>query len=167
LSDDEDGQRLQRLADREDLRDLVLRYCLALDDRDWGALQGLFAAHARFAGGQGPQEILARLREGREAHGRTIHAPTGQLVQFQSPTNASGVVFTLGLLNAGGKTTATAMRYEDAYVREDGRWLFARRRVHTQFALPWADMAQAMTDAFPVRWPGTSPAPAAVFRVEA
>jgi hypothetical protein len=167
LGDDEDRQRLQRLADREDLRDLVLRYCLALDDRDWGTLRGLFAADARFAGGQGPQEILARLRAGREAHGRTIHAPTGQIVQFQSPANASGLVITLSLLNAGGKTTAAAMRYEDAYVREDGRWLFARRRVHTQFALPWADMAQAMTDAFPVRWPGTSPAPAAVFRVEA
>ena len=155
--------RLQRLVDREDLRDLALRYCLALDDRDWQTMAGLFATEAGFAGARGPEAIITRLRAGREAHGRTIHTPTGQLVQFESPTDASGIVLTLALLDTGGQTTAAAMRCEDSYIREDGRWLFARRRVHYQFALGWADMARAMTDEFPVRWPGTPAAPAAIF----
>jgi hypothetical protein len=159
----DDDLRLQRLLDREDLRDLALRYCLALDDRDWHAMGGLFATEARFAGARGPEAIITRLRAGREAHGRTIHTPTGQIVQFESPTEASGIVLTLALLDTGGQTTAAAMRYDDAYTREDGRWLFARRRVHYQFALEWADMAQAMTGELPVRWPGVPAAPAAIF----
>jgi hypothetical protein len=159
----DDDLRLQRLLDREDLRDLALRYCLALDDRDWQAMEGLFATEARFAGARGPGAIIACLRAGRAAHGRTIHTPTGQLVQFESPTEASGVVLTVALLDTGGQTTAAAMRYEDAYIREDGRWLFARRRAHYQFALGWADMAQAMTGELPVRWPGAPAAPAAIF----
>ena len=36
--------RLQRLEDRESIRELVMRYGLVMDDRDIDAMPGLFAA---------------------------------------------------------------------------------------------------------------------------
>ena len=58
-----------------------------------------------------------------------------------------------------GETVICAMRYYDDYVREAGRWRFARRRIKFAYALPWPRMDGALTQELPVYWPGTQPAP--------
>jgi hypothetical protein len=49
--DDADLVRtVRRLQDRQELLDLTLRYCRAMDDSDWTALRTLFADRAEVAG---------------------------------------------------------------------------------------------------------------------
>jgi hypothetical protein len=59
----------------------------------------------------------------------------------------------------GGTTVYGAVRYEDEYVREDGRWKFASRNMRTIHLGPWDEAAESLTSETPVRWPGADPAP--------
>jgi len=148
------------LEDRAELRELADRYCLAVDDSDWDALLGLFAVDAEMAGQVGPERVVGVLRSIRSGYGRTIHTALAQVLDFTDDDHASGIVPSRGELAITGQTVLCAMRYLDHYVRVDGRWLFARRVLRFNYALPWAAMAEAMTGELPVAWPGTDPLPA-------
>ena len=160
MEPDDVSRRLRRLEDRAELRELTVRYCLAVDDSDWDALLGLFAPDAEMAGQVGPENVVGILRSIRSGYGRTIHTAQGQVLEFSDDDHASGIVPSRGELAIGGQTVLCAMRYLDHYVRVDGKWLFASRTLRFNYALPWADMAQAMTGELPVAWPGTDPQPA-------
>ena len=157
MGSDDLSRRLRRLEDRAELRELVNRYCLLIDDSDWDALPALFAAEAEMAGQVGPDKVVGILRSIRSGYGRTIHTALAQVLEFADDDHASGIVPSRGELAIAGQTVLCAMRYLDDYVRVDGRWLFARRVLRFNYALPWADMAQAMTGELPVAWPGTDP----------
>jgi hypothetical protein len=160
VDSDDLSRRLRRLEDRAELRELVNRYCLAVDDSDWDALLGLFSADAKMAGQVGPDNVVGILRSIRSGYGRTIHTALAQVLEFSDDDHASGIVPSRGELAIAGQTVLCAMRYLDRYVRVDGTWLFASRVLRFNYALPWADMAEAMTGELPVAWPGTDPQPA-------
>ena len=160
MGPDELSRRIRRLEDRAELRELVNRYCLAIDDSDWDALLGLFHADAAMAGQVGPDDVVRVLRSIRSGYGRTIHTALAQVLEFTDDDHASGIVPSRGELAIAGQTVLCAMRYLDDYVRVDGSWLFARRVLRFNYALPWAAMAEAMTGELPVAWPGTDPLPA-------
>jgi hypothetical protein len=147
--------RLRRLEDRAELRELVDRYCLAIDDSDWDALLEMFASPAEMAGVTGRDEVVGRLRATRSGYGRTIHTVTGQVLDFADDDHASGVVASRGELAISGRTVLCAMRYLDNYERAGGSWRFTRRVIQFSYALPWSEMTGAMTDELAVRWPGT------------
>jgi hypothetical protein len=160
VDSDDLSRRLRRLEDRAELRELVNRYCLAVDDSDWDALLGLFSADAKMAGQVGPDNVVGILRSIRSGYGRTIHTALAQVLEFSDDEHASGIVPSRGELAIAGQTVLCAMRYLDRYVRVDGKWLFASRVLRFNYALPWAAMAEAMTGELPVAWPGTDPQPA-------
>ena len=152
------ARTVRRLQDRQELRDLTLRYCRAIDDSDWVALRELFTDEAR-AGAVGGDETVQRLRSIRSTYGRTIHTAHGQLVEFTDDDHATGMVPSHAELDIKGETVVCAMRYHDDYVREAGGWRFARRHIAFVYALPWPRLAGALTDELPVHWPGTEAAP--------
>jgi len=152
------ARTVRRLQDRQELRDLTLRYCRAIDDSDWVALRELFTDEAR-AGAVGGDETVQRLRSIRSTYGRTIHTAHGQLVEFTDDDHATGMVPSHAELDIKGETVVCAMRYYDDYVRESGGWRFARRHIAFVYALPWPRLAGALTDELPVHWPGTEAAP--------
>jgi hypothetical protein len=152
------ARTVRRLQDRQELRDLTLRYCRAIDDSDWVALRELFTDEAR-AGAAGGDETVQRLRSIRSTYGRTIHTAHGQLVEFTDDDHATGMVPSHAELDIKGETVVCAMRYYDDYVREAGGWRFARRDIAFVYALPWPRLAGALTDELPVHWPGTEAAP--------
>jgi ketosteroid isomerase-like protein len=160
VTSDDVLRRLQRLEDRAQLRELVNRYCLAIDDGDWDALTAMFTDGAEMGGVTGGPAVVARLRSNRSAYGRTIHTATGQVLDFTDDDHASGVVPSAGELAIAGQTVRCAMRYLDDYERVAGSWRFARRSIRFSYALPWTDLAGAMTAERPVAWPGAEPAPA-------
>ena len=160
MDSDDLGCRVRRLEDRAELRELADRYCLAVDDSDWDALLGLFAADAEMAGQVGPRDVVNVLRSIRSGYGRTIHTALAQVLVFTDDDHASGIVPSRGELAIAGQTVLCAMRYLDDYVRVDGGWRFARRVLRFNYALPWAAMAEAMTGDLPVAWPGADPLPA-------
>jgi len=151
------ARTVRRLQDRQELRDLTLRYCRAIDDSDWVALRELFTDEAR-AGAVGGDETVQRLRSIRSTYGRTIHTAHGQLVEFTDDDHATGMVPSHAELDIKGETVVCAMRYYDDYVREAGGWRFARRDIAFVYALPWPRLAGALTDELPVHWPGTEAA---------
>jgi SnoaL-like domain len=152
------ARTLRRLEDRQELRDLTLRYCRAIDDSDWAALRGLFADRAEVPGAPGGDQAVHQLRSVRSTYGRTVHTTHGQLVEFTDGDHATGMVPAHAELDIKGETVVCAMRYYDDYVREAGRWRFARRQIKFMYALPWPRMAGALTDELPVHWPGTEAA---------
>jgi hypothetical protein len=160
VNSDDLARRVRRLEDRAELRELADRYCIAIDDSDWDALLGMFAEDAVMAGATGSRNVVGVLRSIRSGYGRTIHTALAQVLDFADDDHASGVVPGRGELAIAGQTVVCAMRYLDDYVRVGGRWRFARRDVRFGYALPWTDMAEAMTTELPIRWPGTRPAAA-------
>ncbi|MBV9448919.1 MAG: nuclear transport factor 2 family protein [Streptosporangiaceae bacterium] len=153
MDSDDLVRRIRRLEDRAELRELADRYCLAMDDSDWDVLAGLFTDDAEMAGVTGRHKVIGALRSIRSGYGRTIHTAIGQVLRFADDDHASGVVAARGELAIAGQTVLCAMRYLDDYARVDGVWRFARRTLEFSYALPWTDMAGAMTDEHPVRWP--------------
>jgi len=150
---------LRRLEDRQQLRDLTLRYCRAIDDSDWTALRELFADQAEDAGAASGDQAVDLLRSIRSTYGRTIHTAHGQLVEFTDDDHATGMVPSHAELDIKGETVVCAMRYYDDYVRQADGWRFARRQIKFVYALPWPRLAGALTEQLPVHWPGTEAAP--------
>jgi hypothetical protein len=159
MDDSDLARTVRRLADRQELRDLTLRYCQAIDDSDWAALRELFTDGAQAAGASGGDETVEVLRSIRSTYGRTIHTAHGQLVEFTDDDHATGMVPSHAELDIKGETVVCAMRYYDHYVREAGGWRFSRRDIAFVYALPWPRLAGALTDELPVHWPGTGAAP--------
>jgi hypothetical protein len=151
------AQTVRRLQDRQELRDLTLRYCRAIDDSDWAALRELYTDADRDGASVGDQTV-ERLRSVRSAYGRTIHTAHGQLVEFTGDDHATGMVPAHAELDIKGETVLCAMRYYDDYVREARGWRFARRDLRFVYALPWPRLAGALTGERPVHWPGAEAA---------
>lgn len=134
-------ERLRRLEDRAELRELILTYRRHLDARDLKAYGLLFAAGGEWLGGTGygksPAGITAMLEEklpgNSSAAGQSSwHLVTEPEIALHGDQATGDVTWALV---ARGDDDAPALRllghYEDTYVREDGRWKFQRRVAHT------------------------------------
>ena len=154
--------RLRRLEDRQELADLIARYGPAVDDRDAAAIADLFAEDSVF-------DTVAGVMRGRDAvvayylsrlaqFGASFHYPHTQTVEFDGRDRARGLVTAHAEMASGREAFWVALRYHDEYVREDGRWRFAVRRVQQLYALPLRDLMEEMGTERLLRWPGTEPA---------
>lgn len=157
-------QRLRRLEDRAELQDLAVRYFLASDFDDYDAIAGCYSADAVFAAGgfegaTGPSGIADMIRQARTNFGTTIHTPDYSLIEFQDDDHATGLVGAHLEIATGGKSVFGAVRYEDVYVREDGKWKFSKRNMRSVHVGPWEEVGTSLTSELPVRWPGAEPAP--------
>ena len=135
-------QALQEVVDRLALRALVDTYARAVDDVDVDGVVELFAPDGQLvahAGGGDPlvrsgrADITDALTGGLARYHLTTHVVGGQVVTFDA-AGASGVTTCLAhhiYDGAGGsRLLVMAVRYDDRYVRLDGRWRFARRELH-------------------------------------
>jgi hypothetical protein len=161
---DEMERRLRRLEDRIELSDLSTRYFLASDFDDYDAIASCYAKDSSFAasgfeGGRGPEGVAEMIRNARANFGTTIHTPHYSLVEFQADDHATGMVGAHVEIAVGGQSCFGAVRYEDEYVREEGRWKFRSRNMKTVHFQPWNDAATSLTADLPTRWPGADPAP--------
>lgn len=154
-------QRIQSIEDRLAIQDLVVRYCLSVDDNDYAALHEMFTDKATMAGEVGAGAIVGRLESIRSGYGRTIHAPVAMTITRLDEGHAAGIVMTRAELAIQGRSVHTAIRYYDDYERGgDGRWRFAARALKFSYALPAEELGESMTGVNTIRWPGTEPMPA-------
>lgn len=135
-----DDQTVARLADRAELSDLIHRYAMAVDDRDYATLEELYAEEATFVGRTatpvGRDAVVEYLRTTQGCNGVTVHCPTSQVVDFNGSDKATGVVVSSAQLDVEGDMTYLVFRYYDDYIRRDGRWQFARRELRNVHRLP-------------------------------
>lgn len=133
--------RLRRLEDRAEIRQLIHTYRRHLDARDLTSYGLLFAADGEWLGGTGygrsPAGITAMLEE--RLPGNTSESGQSSWHLVAEPdialhgNHATGDV-TWALVARGGGDTPTLQllgHYEDTYIREDGRWKFQRRVAYT------------------------------------
>jgi ketosteroid isomerase-like protein len=140
--------RLRRLEDRAEIRELIQTYRRHLDARDLTAYGLLFAADGEWLGGTGygksPAGITEMLTE--RLPGNTSDSGQSSWHLVTEPEivlhgdQATGDV-TWALVARGDSDTPTLRllgHYQDTYVREDGRWRFKRRVAHTD--IPYRDL---------------------------
>lgn len=122
---------------RAELEQLVVEYAWRVDHRDLPGLADLCLADVEI---QGLTDDALRGVDALVAWGRaqpegavTRHVVTNLRCRRQAPEAARGWVtslFFLGPTTAGTVTPLYVGEYEDDYVLVDGRWRFARRRLH-------------------------------------
>ena len=137
--------RVQRLEDIEEIRTLLLNYGRFLDARDFGAYSRLFAKDGEWVGGfgsvQGPPAIQVFMEKNISGpnRGNTYHILTNFIIDVQSNTATAWSRWAFVTPGADGKPViAQGGHYDDALVREDGRWRFKRRVAVNDIPVPQA-----------------------------
>lgn len=158
--------RLQRLEDREEIRELIARYGRAVDDRDWESLAAQYTPDAIFDSALGRSvgvaAIIEYYKERTSAYVASYHYPHSSEIVFDDDDRARGVVCAHAELTIEGDTVMVALRYQDDYRRVDGRWRFHERNTNLLYVLKLAELPTGLADRLRVRWPGTDPAVAEV-----
>ena len=127
---------------RDDIRDLIYRYCEMIDAGDVDGLVELFA-HAVLAGFEGNRKWRGRdeiramysspgRRERTTGTRRTKHITTNVLIEVDDDAGAATARSYWVLLTSESPNTpitiSLAGSYHDRFERVDGRWRFAERR---------------------------------------
>jgi hypothetical protein len=148
--------RLARLEATDEIRQLVAKYCLALDMRDLDALCGLFPEDVRVGGGaSGRRALKAWFDETlREQFTGTAHVTGNHIIEFDDAHHARGVVYSRNEHETGGDWVIMTMIYLDRYERQAGRWLFRRRLPLYWYA---TDLNAPPIGERKMRWPGREP----------
>ena len=175
MADAELSRRLRRLEDREDIRILVARYGQTVDDRDIEGLADLFTADAMMRSLDGVmnargREAIVEMFHGRFAQlGPSLHYTHDQIVTFddRDPDSAQGLITSHAEVWRIGKAMVAAIRYEDGYRRDAGKWRFATRLLKFFYYLPVTEYAEGLGDPMrmrayadlrPADWPEGTPA---------
>ncbi len=146
--------RIDRLESLDAIRQLPAKYALALDMRDMDAMVSLFPADVRVGkDASGRQALRAYMdRTLRSPFTGTSHHIGGHVIEFDDPDHAHGVVYSKNEHETGDEWVIMQMMYVDDYVRQDGRWHFARRLPLYWYA---TDLNKPPIGDKKMRWPGT------------
>ncbi|TQO20333.1 SnoaL-like protein [Rhodoglobus vestalii] len=127
------------------IRDLSHRYAMALDKNDVEVWRALFSQGIVFESGtsapRGLEDVVRIPEDQLKRYKKTLHSVTTQQV-FLDGDKATGEVYCVAHhiyedFHQNDRLPFDLshnflIRYDDDYVREDGRWVFARRRIITE-----------------------------------
>jgi len=138
--------KVQRLADEEEIRNVLVSYGRTLDAHDFGAYSRLFAKDGEWVGGfgsvKGPAAIEAFMAKNIGSTGKpggTYHLLTNFLIDVHGDTATAWSRWTFVTPGPDKKPAmAQGGHYEDALIREDGQWKFSRREAFVD--IPHADI---------------------------
>lgn len=138
---------------RAEIQQLPYRYAYAQDFRDAELLLSLWNESAVAV--DPPSIDIHTVREHHQrwfSKGPTVHFVGNHVVDLKSPERATGTVYCWAQLDFGDEFVDQSIRYDDVYVRVDGRWLFQSRRHLLWFGQRRAEnpIAQPPSD-----WPRT------------
>jgi uncharacterized protein (TIGR02246 family) len=132
---DDVHERLRRLEDLEEIRQLFIDYGRHLDAGDVEAYATLFADDGEILLGpigraKGREAIVALMTKVRDrAKGPSFHLVTNPVVHLDGDRATSEVLWTVIRPDADGKLEVAMLgRHYDDLVRERGRWRFLKRR---------------------------------------
>lgn len=149
-------RRLDRIESRDEIRQLISKYSLSLDMRDMDAMAGLFVPDVKVGKGLSGRQALRNWLDDtmRKQFDGTSHHVGTTIIEFLSPDEAVGVVYSKNEHETGAEWVIMQMMYYDRYVRIDGRWYFARRQPLYWYA---TDLNKAPVGSRKMRWPGREP----------
>lgn len=148
--------RLDRLSSRDEIRQLISKYALALDMRDMSAMAGLFVPDVKVGGGRTGRAALRDWLDETMRHqfdGTSHHVGT-TIIEFADADHAVGIVYSKNEHECGPEWVIMQMMYYDRYERIDGRWYFRRRQPLYWYA---TDLNKPPIGRRKMRWPGREP----------
>jgi uncharacterized protein (TIGR02246 family) len=131
------SDRIRRLEDMDEIRQLYLDYGRHLDAGDAVAYAALFARGAKLRLGpvmraDGRDEIervaVATIRPGPDGAKGSVHVLGSPHVELDGNTARGEAVWVAIARAEAGPSAIRVGRHVDKLVREDGRWRFAERR---------------------------------------
>jgi uncharacterized protein (TIGR02246 family) len=133
-------ERLRALEDEREIRDLLIRYAVALDRRDFAGYCALFTEDGHWYGRAGDVRGRAAIEQMLlDSFGPTpdgfvntsnFHLMTNFLIEVDGDTARADSRITYFARGENDRPVPMlAGRYEDEFVRVGGRWLFASRQV--------------------------------------
>lgn len=130
------GGELQRLVARDAIRELALRYALAVDGKDLDSLVRLFAAdveNGRF--GVGREGVRRFYDQALRKFHCSVHLVANHVIDLDDGDRAHGVVYCLAQHHVlePEHWFDEALAYWDTYERIDGIWYFRRRRLRSWY----------------------------------
>jgi ketosteroid isomerase-like protein len=146
------ARRIDRLEARAAISELVSAYAVACDEHDMPRLTNLFTEDATFDSpsklmvAQGRSAIAALFVTLFQIRGPAFHWTHDRFVAFadDDPNLATGLVLSHAETTPNGVVSIAAMRYEDVYRCEGGRWLFARRTINFLYYVPVNEFPNAL-----------------------
>jgi 3-phenylpropionate/cinnamic acid dioxygenase small subunit len=136
----------QEVAYREQIRDVLLEYGRAFDERRLEDYANLFAENGQWIGGPtvatGPAEVLEMITRVVEniptgPGKRNFHVMTNMVVDVEGDTATAWSRFIFYMPGEGGKAeVSTSGTYDDQLVRVGGTWKFLRRQLTGDVARP-------------------------------
>jgi 3-phenylpropionate/cinnamic acid dioxygenase small subunit len=130
------GTDRHRLADQQEIADLLSEYCRALDLMDLAAIAAVFTPDCRVE--YGPEERLqsrgaqgvAKSLERMWRWARTSHHLSNIQIDFEGPERARSVSYVLAWHERPDGSSATVMgQYHDRLLRGPGGWRIEERRM--------------------------------------
>jgi ketosteroid isomerase-like protein len=116
--------------DYEEIRRVLAKYCRAIDDRDFAALEAIWTPDAKLLIGrqefEGREAIVAVIREAASQSAPGAHA--GYNVEISLAGSGADVTSDY-LAFRSDRQLETAGRYTDEFVKSDGAWLLSQRRI--------------------------------------
>jgi len=142
---------LERVVAHDAIRQLVARYAVALDGRDFDAVAALFVDDVRVGpDAQGRAALAEYLRDSVADLGVTMLNVGTHLIDLDDADHGTGVVYCRGELQVDDRWIVQAIQYRDRYERRDDRWWFVRRQ-----HLLWygRDVGTSPVGLPPANWP--------------
>jgi ketosteroid isomerase-like protein len=144
-------KRIRRLEDREEIGELIARYCLVMDNRDTQGMPALFTPDVVVRSTDGVMHAsgmaaVTEMFRGRFAVlGPSNHFTHDRIMTFDEAhaDRASGIVLSHAEMNRKGQPMITAIRYLDRYRRHEDCWKFAERELSFFYYVPTAEYLDA------------------------
>ncbi len=113
---------------RDEIRQLVASYAVALDARDLDQLAGLFVDDVRVGRGRRGRAALREFFADSLARIAVSVLNVGtHLIELDDATHARGIVYCRAELQIDDRWVVQMIQYRDEYERRHGEWLFVRR----------------------------------------
>lgn len=143
---------IDRLLWSDEIRQLPLRYSVAIERRDVDAMAALFSPNARFgAWGEGDAGVRALMGHTMADSIFAVIMVANHVIDFDSDERAHGEVWAnCYAQNIPGQFIRQLIKYEDTYERVRGNWTFLRRRHRLWFG---AAAESSPLDQEPANWP--------------
>jgi hypothetical protein len=136
--------RLLALEAREQIRQLVARYALALDSRNIPDLVALFIEDVNSGDGRVGRDALADWFDTTlRPFTTTFHLIGNHIIELVDQDHATGVLYCRPEHEVGEQWIIMPLQYWDRYERREGQWYFKSRSIHPFYA---ADVLQNPAD---------------------
>ena len=137
-------QRLAKLEAKDEIRELVAHYGIVIDDRDLDGIEALFTRDGSFRSKDGVFNAIGRdavmdqFRARFAVLGPTNHFAHEHIITLDTTdcASAAGLVTSHAEVWRNGVAMIAALRYEDIYRVEAGRWRFAERLLSFLYYMP-------------------------------